>query len=335
MKTLREVYTELGVGRTTVQYWLDKILCRPKQSEKDNTPLEFSDEEVKLLWCIRFYKELGYSNEEVKRIINDSDFDCETEMRRRVDKLKKEKEHLEKIINVAETVSNTGVTPVIAGYGTFDYNETLEFFQKYIGKSYDVGSFSYEDAECIGGLIDDVFELFGQGKAFDCDNVQRLIAKIRRIYIEYIPVFVYCFKMFFLGTNLYINALEEDYCKDFAVYFSDAISFWCEHSDIEKIDRQLFDIISRFEDLYDGGVAVDSEEALALAKVTFNCVCLANAEKYHSDIKAYKTLVDFFKLSEMYCCEENKLGEHFIEYVTSVLDLYYDKELKESVENEA
>ena len=55
MKSLREVYIELGVGRTTVQYWVDKILCRPKQWRGDNTSIQFSDEEVEQIWTIRFY----------------------------------------------------------------------------------------------------------------------------------------------------------------------------------------------------------------------------------------------------------------------------------------
>ena len=54
MRTLREVYEEIGVSRTTLQGWVNGILEKP--TLQDDAGWYFDDEDFEKIWQIRFFK---------------------------------------------------------------------------------------------------------------------------------------------------------------------------------------------------------------------------------------------------------------------------------------
>ena len=132
-KTTMYVCSELGVSRTTLKGWVYDILDRT-QEQNDKTTLEFTEDEIAKLWLIRFYKQLKYSNTQIKEIINNPNFNMQTSLCEQINELVAQKEEIENLIKVAAVMKDTGLPPASIRFG-FDntgkpkYEWLLTFFE--------------------------------------------------------------------------------------------------------------------------------------------------------------------------------------------------------------
>lgn len=233
MKSFRQVYTELGENRTTVQYWIDKILCRPKQDERDNTPLQFTSKEVRQLWVIKIYKELGYSNSEIKSIINGESFDFEKAYEEHIEKLQREKERLEKMIDVASYMKNSSIKPDTIGIdlfdGLIDCDDSISLFRRFNSLNVVDEKLNEEIIEHMYPIFEKLSALLKKGFTSDTDETQALVRQLHSIISKYCGEFIYTFKYFSetfteedkkridtdlgCGTHKYIHSAIDHYCK--------------------------------------------------------------------------------------------------------------------------
>lgn len=109
MRTLREVYEEIGVSRTTLQGWVNGILEKP--TLQDDTGWYFDDIDFEKIWQIRFFKQLKYKNSQIKEILNNPDFDKKKCLKEQISLLTREKDELENLISAACLMSETGISP--------------------------------------------------------------------------------------------------------------------------------------------------------------------------------------------------------------------------------
>ena len=132
-KTTMDVCSELGVSRTTLKGWVYDILDRT-QKQNDKTTLEFTEDEIAKLWLIRFYKQLKYSNTQIKEILNSSNFNVQRSSSEQINELVAQKEEIENLIKVAAVIKDTGLPPASIRFG-FDntgkpkYEWLLIFFE--------------------------------------------------------------------------------------------------------------------------------------------------------------------------------------------------------------
>ena len=97
MYKISQVATMSGVTIRTLQYY-DKIgLLKPKIINEVGYRF-YSDEEIEILQQILFFKELDFSLEEIKRILNSDNYDKEKSLKHQRQLLLEKRKRLDKII---------------------------------------------------------------------------------------------------------------------------------------------------------------------------------------------------------------------------------------------
>ena len=104
--TTTDICTELGVSRSTFKGWVYDILDRT-QEQNDKTELEFTEDEIAKLWLIRFYKQLKYSNSQIKEILNNPDFDITKTLLHQIEELNSQKNEIDNLIKVASIMKKS------------------------------------------------------------------------------------------------------------------------------------------------------------------------------------------------------------------------------------
>ncbi len=127
MKTVKEVSNLTGVTVRTLQYY-DKIgLFKASKYNKNGYRL-YDDEKLKVLQQILLFKELDFSLNDIKSIINCSNFDKNKMLNDQIAILKLKKEHLENLINLAIGIKDLGVD--IMDFKVFDTSKIDEYAKK-------------------------------------------------------------------------------------------------------------------------------------------------------------------------------------------------------------
>ncbi len=324
MKSLREVYTELGVGRTTVQYWVDKILCRPKQWRGDNTSIQFSDEEVEQIWTIRFYKELGYSNEEIRRLMNDPDFDADATLERHIVELKKKRDRIEMLLRVTDNLKSAGITPREVNYGLFNYEECVDLMQtnfELIGEE----SFSKEKEALFDGAVDRLYYCFEDEIPYTDESVQECIPLIRKACSSIAFDSLLMLEEVF-SSNAVVVGLNKDYKNGFGEYLSSAVSLWCRSSDDVGFDKTLSSVLVRLESLKNQGAPFYSEECIAEAERLYKAISSSDCKPCDSDIEAFELFIKrISRRATVNALDRALSSEGLMIYIIGALECYKDK----------
>lgn len=90
-----------GVSARTLRYYDEIELLKPKRINSSGYRI-YGRAEVDLLQQILFFREMGFSLDEIRAIIYSSEFDVETALKDHLNRLQYEKERLEKLINTVE-----------------------------------------------------------------------------------------------------------------------------------------------------------------------------------------------------------------------------------------
>lgn len=130
MRKVHEVSKSIGVSKRTLQYYDEIGLLSPSEYTEAGYRL-YDDVAVEKLWRILLLRELGYSLKDIKRILDDPDFDLRNSIEKHIEILTKEKERLENLIGYANTIKMTGVIPFnFEEYGDITFNEFIENSKK-------------------------------------------------------------------------------------------------------------------------------------------------------------------------------------------------------------
>ena len=107
---IKWIEENLGISRESVRHYKDKGLFIKCQDVGANC-YEYSDEEIQRIWCIKLLLAIGYSTDEVKKILETPEFDFYDSISANIEKLENMKQDLEKYIQFAETIKTTGRMP--------------------------------------------------------------------------------------------------------------------------------------------------------------------------------------------------------------------------------
>ena len=200
MKTFTNMYKELNVKRTTLLLWVHNILGIKKQPSSCNDVIYLSDEEVMKLWQVRLFKQIDnnvsankqtrYSNDKIKKIINDPTVNRLEILDKQINELKQQREELDKLINIAVLLRDTGMSPASFRFGFYshkqiDYGIAADIVGK-IAEIYSSNDASYNDYVInekeildLQGNINTVFELRQKGYEPSANEIQ---SEIKRIF---------------------------------------------------------------------------------------------------------------------------------------------------------
>lgn len=115
MKTVKEVSNLTGVSVRTLHYY-DKIGLLKPAVTKENGYRLYDDTNIKRLSNILLFRELKFSLEEIKNILDSKAFDSNEAVAQQIKLLTMEKEHIEGLISLACKIKEKGVC-------TMDFNK--------------------------------------------------------------------------------------------------------------------------------------------------------------------------------------------------------------------
>ena len=135
MKSLREVCNLVGVDR--------HVLQRIGTSKNAKNPLlpptcinassgywYYDDAAIERLWLIKLFRELGCTFKQIQEILDRSDFDQREWFGKQIELLEKKKEHIDKLIHVAELIRTSGMLPTeienIKNYSIEEYLDHIK-----------------------------------------------------------------------------------------------------------------------------------------------------------------------------------------------------------------
>ena len=126
MKKVHEVCKSIGVSRRLLYYY-DEIGLLPPTVKTESGYRLYDDMAVKKLWGILLMKELGYPLNDIKKIMDEPNFDLRESIGKQIERLNKKKTRLENLIGYANTIKLTGIIPFnFEEYGDVTFEEFIE-----------------------------------------------------------------------------------------------------------------------------------------------------------------------------------------------------------------
>lgn len=126
MKKVHEVCKSIGVSRRLLHYYDEIGLLSPTVKTESGYRL-YDDMAVKKLWEILLLKELGYSLNDIKKKMDDTNFDLRESIGKQIEILNKKKKRLENLIGYANIIKMTGIIPLnFEEYGDVTFEEFIE-----------------------------------------------------------------------------------------------------------------------------------------------------------------------------------------------------------------
>lgn len=130
MKKVHEVSKSIGVSKRTLQYYDEIGLLSPTKYTESGYRL-YDDVALEKLWKILLMRELGYQLNDIKKIMNDPDFDMRDSIEKHIEILTKKKNRLDNLIGYASIIKMTGIIPLsFEEYGDITFEEFIENSKK-------------------------------------------------------------------------------------------------------------------------------------------------------------------------------------------------------------
>lgn len=279
MRTFREVYEEIGVSRTTLQGWVNEILEKP--TLQDDTGWYFDENDLEKIWQIRFFKQLRYSNNTIKKILNNPNFDKKKCLEEQIQLLKKEKDELENLISVACLLMETGMSPKTVRFGISEieqikHNNIYNDILCMLAASFNIFNQLIDEDEIISDFIES--EVNARLTAFEkimhlCEKGIDSCSKEVQLQISLIPEAI-AFDLLFSSDSEIALEIDKDYGEGKAAYFYDALQHYHNINTGNEVGKEL-------------SIALENIAELGINKFT------ANSEEVQSEVKK---IYDFFSI---------------------------------------
>ena len=193
MFTVNEVSKIAGISIRTLQYY-DKIGLLPPSGFTDSGYRLYNEDSLERLQTVLLFRELEFPLKEIKKIIENPDFDKEKAFSEQIKLLKLRREQLDSLISLAEKLINK--EEKILDFSAFDKTKLKEYeaeakekwgktsaFKEYEAKS---EGRSEDDSSFIASGMMKIFEEFGKisGKKPESEEAQELVKKLQNFITE-------------------------------------------------------------------------------------------------------------------------------------------------------
>lgn len=168
MRTIHEVSELVGVSIRTLQYY-DKIgLFHPSEYTESGYRL-YDDTDLERMQQILLFRELEFPLEDIKKIINNPDFDKSKALEQQIELLTLKKEHIENLIILARGIKLKGIrTMDFKAFDTKKIDEYAAQAKAYWGNTKEYKEFDEKsktrtkgEKQKLFGILIDLFIEFG------------------------------------------------------------------------------------------------------------------------------------------------------------------------------
>ena len=167
MRTVHEVSELVGVSIRTLQYY-DKIgLFHPSEYTESGYRL-YDDTDLERMQQILLFRELEFPLKDIKKIINNPDFDKSKALEQQIELLTLKKEHIENLIILARGIKLKGIRTM--DFKAFDTKKIDEYAAQ---------------AKAYWGNTKEYKEFDEKSKTRTMDEEQKLFGKLIDLFIEF------------------------------------------------------------------------------------------------------------------------------------------------------
>lgn len=311
MKNRDEVSKLVGINRNIMKkYEFEGIALKPTVIKRK---AYYDDKAIARLWQIRFYRELGYSKEQIRAIFNSSTYDRRDALKTQISLLERRIERLSKLVNVAKTMEEYEMIPSTMLSGIVDvqemsFDDTLNF-NVAVSKLWGLDSeiqVDLSDFEERLTVIQEMIELitgdYRLNHTISDKEVQDAIGLMynvfKSIYSDSMLLFRATCQAFAPTTEMFED-IDDIFGDGSADFLFESICFFISTHEYTEIDNRCISAYDNIERLALQNFSVDSIEVQNLVADIFD---------FYASVRIYSkehAIRYMMKLSEMYGSEEH------------------------------
>lgn len=239
MKSLKEVTEITGLSRRMIQEIEAAGLAQKPTHADKYGHLLYDDKDIEKLWDFRFYKEIGCTLPEIKKIRDASSFSRIKELERLAEEMTKKRDELNHLIEIAKLLSGMGLSysaykEAIDPAGIFNFNE----FTSSIGTSIQQMDFEPEIVDVLTeeeeNIRDEAFDLImeygDKGMEPTHPRVQFEMERYYAVCTREMSDSLYWFKVMHAAHapgEIMGQWIDEEYGEGAAQYFWEVLQHYC------------------------------------------------------------------------------------------------------------
>lgn len=127
MKTLNEVVDLVDMTRRVIQEYEKAGLAKTPTTTNKYGHLQYDESAIERLWQIRFYRELGYNKEQIRKALSDPSYNKHDAIVEQISRLEEKKRQLESMIEIARAYNEMDVLPSDIWVGKGNLLENLPY----------------------------------------------------------------------------------------------------------------------------------------------------------------------------------------------------------------
>ena len=127
MKTLNEVVDLVDMTRRVIQEYEKAGLAKTPTTTNKYGHLQYDESAIERLWQIRFYRELGYNKEQIRKALSDPGYNKHDAIVEQISRLEEKKRQLESMIEIARAYNEMDVLPSDIWVGKGNLLENLPY----------------------------------------------------------------------------------------------------------------------------------------------------------------------------------------------------------------
>ena len=274
LKSVEEVSRLTDLTRRAIQEY-ERVGAAQKPAQKtERGYLRYNNQDIFHLMEVRFYRGLGYSQQEIKEILQNPDSDRRAAIEEKLSDLKKKTLELECLTTIAEAVKDGNAEIFTDPFLVEDmpYDLLISSLSAGIQASQDdsvefcLREPSDEELDQIFELVQAMQELGRSGHSADSPAMQELVEMLYRItsglFSPSIPVFFWISRIFGPKSEVGIE-LDRAFGEGCAEILSQAIHVFCSQHRTAPEDQRMLDALSAILSLGQKKHAAGSEPVQA------------------------------------------------------------------------
>ena len=240
MKSLKEVTEITGLSRRMIQEIETAGLAKKPTSADKYGHLLYDDKDIENLWDFRFYKEIGCTLPEIKKIREADSFNRSKELERLIEEMIKKRDELNNLIEVAKLLKDMGVhyssyIEVVDPTGIYNFNEITSYLgmvlQQVDFEPEIVDVLTEEEEDIRDEAFDLIMECCDNGKKPTHPRVQFEMERYYAVCTREMSDSLYWFKVFHVshapGEEMG-QWIDKEYGEGKAKYFYEAMQHYCQ-----------------------------------------------------------------------------------------------------------
>lgn len=289
---LSETAEQIGLSRRMIQIYEDSGLAKKPETRNKYGHLLYDEKSVDWLWQIRFYREVGYDNAQIRSAISHG-ICSDEELEGLIKSLTKEKERLENIISIMKVMKESGVSFNTLRHGIMEAAE-LQSDDVFVGLGISCKCLDFwiDENNFVDFLTDDACDrllaelnkigrYYQKEASYDDPVVQKMAARVYGICKMELADSVWFFKgvvSCLKPENKSAKEILEGMSDGAIEYVYNVLRYYYEKKGKSRLDRELIDalenVINLAYDQYAVGCGEIQKEVKRIHSVFQGIKCL-------------------------------------------------------------